>query len=83
MGGGVLTVDMAAFQGLLNRESVTDGTTRGVYDPRALLDMLQSLLVDQATSALVQWAIDGDNVTLCEHVFQLLHTANFHGLSSI
>lgn len=39
-----------------------------------LLHLADQLLVEQTTGLLVQRAVDGDNITLCKHLLQILNT---------
>lgn len=41
---------------------------------RTLLHLADQVLVEQATSLLVQRAVDGDNVTLGQHLLQIVNT---------
>jgi hypothetical protein len=78
-----LTVDVPTLQRLLDRETVANSATRGVDDPRALLDVLERLLVKETARALVQRAVDGDDIALCEQVLKLLDAADFDSLGGL
>lgn len=52
-----------------------DGATGGVDQPGAGLHLADQLLVEHAVGLLVERAVDGDNVTLGEHVLELVDTS--------
>ena len=62
---------------------VADSTTSGVDEPCALLEALQELCIDETTSALVQRAVDGDDVALRDEVLEVLDATSVDGLRSI
>jgi hypothetical protein len=49
-----------------------DGATGGVNEPRTGLHLGDQLLVEQTAGLLVQGAVDGDNVTLGEHLLEVV-----------
>ena len=74
---------MAALDRLSNRVLVADRAARGVDDPRALLEVLEQLSVDEAARALVQGAVDGDDIALGDKLFQVLDAAGTDLLGSV
>lgn len=44
------------------------------YVALTLLHLVDHLLVKKTPGLLVKWAIDGDNITLSQHLFQTIHT---------
>ena len=61
---------------------VADSSARGVDEPRALLEVLQKLSVDETACPLMQRAVDGDNVALGHKVLQVIDAARFDCLRS-
>lgn len=59
-----LTVEEPALDRRSNIVLVADGATGGVDEPRALLEGLQKLRVDEPARALMQGAVDRDHVAL-------------------
>lgn len=39
-----------------------------------LLHLADEFLVEQTASLLVEWAVDGNNITLCQHLLEVLNT---------
>ncbi|KAH3671631.1 hypothetical protein OGAPHI_000336 [Ogataea philodendri] len=55
--------------------SNTDGTSGGVDQPGALLEVLEQVCVDQALGSSVQWTVDRDNVGLRNKLLQVLDSS--------
>lgn len=59
-----VTRKVTAGQSTGNSILVTDGTTSGVDEPSALLEVLQEFVVDETAGTFVQRAVDGHDITL-------------------
>ena len=59
-----IAVDLARLNSRSNSILVGDSTTGGVDYPSILLEVLQQICVDEATSSFVQRAVDSDDITL-------------------
>lgn len=70
-----VAAEVARLDGLGDILLDDDGTTSGVDEPRALLHLGDELLVEQTAGLLVQRAVDGDNITLGEHLLEVVDTA--------
>jgi hypothetical protein len=79
---GSRTVQVATCKGSGDGVLVTDGTTSGVDEPCTLFEVLEKVSVNEAKCALVQRAVDCDNVTLRDEVLQVLNATSFDGLAS-
>lgn len=68
----------AQLSGLEGRGDVLfddDGAAGGVDEPGAGLHLADELFVEQAAGLLVQWAVDGDDVALGQHLLQTVDAA--------
>lgn len=70
-----ISAEVAVLEGIGNVLLDDDGATGGVDEPRALLHLGDEVLVEQTAGLLVERAVDGDNVTLCEHLLEVLNAA--------
>lgn len=52
-----------------------DGSTGGVDEVSTLLHLAEELLVEETLGLLVERAVDGDNVTLSQHLLEVLDTS--------
>jgi hypothetical protein len=82
LGGGLgepdvttVAAEVAALEGRSDILLDDDGTTSGVDEPSAGLHLGNQILVEQTLGLLVERAVDGDNVTLGEHLLEALDTA--------
>ena len=75
--------ELPALERLRDRVLVADRAARGVDDPGALLEVLEQLGVAEAARALVQGAVDGDDVALGDEVLQVLDTASSNLLGGV
>jgi hypothetical protein len=64
-----VAVELTALDGRRDGVRVADGATRGVDEPGTLLEVLEQVGVDEPTGALVQRAVDGDDVALRDELF--------------
>lgn len=70
-----VAAEVARLEGLGNVLLDNDSATGGVHEPCAGLHLGNELLVEQTTGLLVQGAVDGDNITLGQHLLEVLNTA--------
>jgi len=68
--------NVAALESVDNSHAVADGTTGSVDDPGALLHLGDGLSVDEAASALVQRAVDGQDIDRGEELVESLDAAS-------
>jgi hypothetical protein len=61
---------VSALESLSNGVRVAYRTTSGVYQPSALLHLTDEILVEQAAGFVVKRAVDGDDVTLRDHLLE-------------
>lgn len=71
-----VTTQLTGLQGLCNVFGYTDSSTSGVDEDSTLLHLADKSLVDEALGLLVQWAVDSDHITLCNHVLEGLYPAD-------
>jgi len=69
-----VTTEVTRLEGLSDILLDDDGTTGGVDEPRSWLHLGDELLVEETAGLLVKWAVDGDNITLGEHLLEVLNT---------
>jgi hypothetical protein len=67
-----VSAEVAALQGIGNILLDNNGTTGGVDEPRTLLHLGDEFLVEQTAGLLVERAVDGDNIALCEHLLEAI-----------
>lgn len=70
-----VSAEVSRLEGVSDILLDDDGTAGGIDEPRALLHLGDELLVEEAAGLLVQRAVDGDNVALCEHLLEVLDAA--------
>lgn len=70
-----VSAEVAGLESLGNILLDDNGATGGVDEPRTLLHLGNELLVEEATGLVVQRAVDGDNITLCQHLLEAVDTA--------
>jgi len=82
LGGGLVVPDITTVTGEVTRlESSSDvlldndGTTGGVDEVGTLLHLGDEVLVEHTLGLLVERAVDGDNVTLGEHLLESVDAA--------
>jgi hypothetical protein len=56
--------ELTALESFSDGFLVTDGSTSGVDQPCAFLEVLQQLCIYEASSPLVQWAVYSDDIAL-------------------
>lgn len=78
-----VTSEMARLQSLLDGIAVTNGASSSVDQPRTRLHLADEFFVEETTSLLVERAVDGDDITLREHVFKLLHSSSLDSLGRL
>ncbi|KAH3661042.1 hypothetical protein OGATHE_005374 [Ogataea polymorpha] len=66
---------LSALDGGCNVLGHADGTSGGVDEPGALLEVLEQLCVHQALRAGVQWTVDRDNVGLGNQLLDVVDSA--------
>ena len=66
---------MARLEGLGDILLDDDGTTGGVDEPSTGLHLGDEVLVEETAGLLVERAVDGDNITLSEHLLEVLDAA--------
>lgn len=81
LGGGLgepdittVSAEVARLEGLSDILLDNDGTASGVDEPSTGLHLRNEVLVEETAGLLVQGAVDGDNVTLGEHLLEILNT---------
>lgn len=79
LGGGLgepdittVSTEVARLEGLGDILLDNDGTTGGVDEPSTGLHLRDEVLVEETTGLLVQGAVNGDNVTLGEHLLEII-----------
>jgi hypothetical protein len=79
LGGGLgepdittVSAEVAGLEGLGDILLDDDGTTGGVDEPSTGLHLGDEVLVEETTSLLVQGAVDGDHITLGEHLLEVV-----------
>jgi hypothetical protein len=82
LGSGLVVPDITTVTGEVARLESSgdvlldnDGTTGGVDEVRALLHLRDEVLVEHTLGLLVERAVDGDNVTLSEHLLESVNAA--------
>lgn len=50
-------------------------SSRLLFPVRTLLHLADELLVEETASLLVEWAVDGDHITLCQHILELVYSS--------
>ena len=70
-----VAVDLARLERLRDGVLVADRAARGVDDPRAGLEVLQEVAVDEALRAGVQRGVDGEDVELGDELLQVFDAA--------
>ena len=73
--------ELSALQRRGDSILVADRAARGVHEPRALLEALEQLRVHEPARALVQRAVDSDDVTLRDELLEVRHAARADGLA--
>lgn len=73
---------VSTVDGLGNSLSIADGTSSSVDEPSARLERADVVLVDQVDGLLVQWAVDGNHITLAQKVLEVVDSAHAHLLGS-
>jgi hypothetical protein len=81
LGGGLgepdittVSAEVARLEGLGDILLDDDGATGGVDEPSTGLHLGDEVLVEETAGLLVQGAVDGDNVTLGEHLLEVIDT---------
>ena len=79
LGGGLgepdittVTTEVTRLEGLSNILLNNDSTASGVDEPSTGLHLGDELLVEETAGLLVQGAVNGDNVTLGEHLLEII-----------
>lgn len=79
LGGGLgepdittVSTEVARLEGLSDILLDDDGTTGGVNEPSTGLHLRDEVLVEETAGLLVQGAVNGDNVTLGEHLLEIV-----------
>lgn len=67
--------EVSALDGSLDGIGVADGTTSRVDEPGTLLHALDRVGIDEVLGALVEGAVDSNDVTLREEVLEVRHAA--------
>jgi len=70
-----VTAEVARLDSLSNILLDDDSTTGSVNKPCTLLHLGDQLLVEETASLLVEWAVDGDNIALSQHLLQAVNTS--------
>ena len=70
-----VAAEVTGLEGLGDILLDDDSATGGVDEPSTGLHLRDKLLVEQTAGLLVERAVDGDNVTLSEHLLEVLDTA--------
>jgi hypothetical protein len=65
-----VSVQVAGLDGVGDRVLVANRAARGVDEPRALLEVLEQVRVNEPARALVQRAVDRDDVALRDKVLE-------------
>jgi hypothetical protein len=60
---------LATLESCGNGIFIADGSTSSVDDPGAFLEVLQEIGVNKTPSALVEWAVDRDDIALICHYY--------------
>jgi len=81
LGGGLgepdittVSTEVARLEGLSDILLDNDGTASGVDEPSTGLHLRDEVLVEETAGLLVQGAVNGDNVTLGEHLLEIIDT---------
>lgn len=69
-----ITTEVAGLDGFSNVLLDDNGAAGGIDEPSALLHLGDEVLVEETKGLLVERAVDGDNVTLSEHLLEALDT---------
>jgi len=77
-----VTGQLTALESLSYGILVADSTTGSVDEPSSLLEVLEELCVDEATSTFVERTVDGDDVALGDELLKALNAASIHSLGS-
>lgn len=74
---------MARLQSLLDGIAVTNGAPSSVDQPRTRLHLADEFFVEETTSLLMKRAVDGDDITLRDHVLKFLHSSSLDSLGRL
>jgi hypothetical protein len=75
-----VAVQLARLNGRSDIVLVADGTTRGVYEPCSLLEVLEKFSVDESTGTFVEGAVDSDDIALRDELLEVNDAASVDGL---